>query len=119
MVSASVEVPAVSPTVANPLNQAGSSSSADWTCTAGFPRSRQRAASSRVLFELRPPTTTTASTRSSSRSSERWCSFVGRQTVSTNLISASGFRAAIAARIRATRSSVIVVWQTIPSRRCG
>ena len=52
---ASVEVPAVSPTVAKSLNQAGSSSPADWTCTAGLPRSRQRAASSRVLFELRPP----------------------------------------------------------------
>ncbi len=33
-----------------------------------------------------------------------------------NLISASGFRAAIAARIAATCRSVAVVWQTIPSR---
>ena len=38
MVSWSVEVPAVRPTVANGLNQGGSSSAADWTCSAGLPR---------------------------------------------------------------------------------
>ena len=46
-----------------------------------------------MLFEFRPPTTTTASTWSISRSRARWCSFVGRQTVSMNRISAVGFRA--------------------------
>ena len=40
---ASVEVPAVRPTVAKPWNQPASRSAADWTWSAGLPRSRQRA----------------------------------------------------------------------------
>ena len=43
----------------------------------------------------RPPTTTTASTCSSSRSRDRWCSLVGRQTVSMKRTSACGLRASI------------------------
>ncbi len=116
IVSASVEVPAVKPTVAKSLEPGGIEVGGRLARERRACRSsRHRATSSRVLFECRPPTTTTASTRSSSSSRACWCSLVGKQTVSMNLISAAGFCAAMALRIAATRRSVAVVWQTIPS----
>src|SRR5258708_37332721 len=58
IVSSSVDVPAVRPTTRHPRKHVSSRSAANCTWNAGTPRSRHRAASSRVLFEFLPPTTT-------------------------------------------------------------